>query len=1115
MIPVNPLNGQWNETMNETSHILVVDDEEIVAATLRDILEEEGYCVSSAGSGQEALELFQKHTFDVVVTDLIMEHGDGLSLIRTLSGLCPETIVIIVTGHGSIDTAVEAIRAGAYDYLIKPCNNDYLKATIKRGLEKKRLSQQLQTRTLQLERSSAELSQRTDQLSTLHDISANLQGFHDEYELLNHIAEGISTRLGFQKVFLGLLSEEGRKLQWRKAIDTSQSREESLEMRETPLATIREAMARSQKIGRSYYVRKPVPPSQSSGGPFPEAMDGGMRNDGWCFEGALLTPLAVEGEQEIRVGLLIIDASQNGHPPSPETVKILETFAHTARAALERVKLEKKLARIYDLTKEMNLASSVDEIVSIVVQAMGTILKFDHCSVNVMDKKRRVLTTVACLGFPEEELGREFSIDGDKGICAWVAQSGKIANIPDVRKDPRYAAGTSTTKSELAVPVKMKNKVYGVLNVESDRVAAFTDTDVRPLMALASHTAVAIEHSRLEEKLSALYVLNQEMALAKSLDDLLEIVLDGAQQILEFDHCALMFIDDEKDEVYVKKFRGFQKEIECLRLPLNEGKGITTIVANTGEPIYIPDVTLDPRYVQGLKETQSELAVPLKIRERIIGVFNVESCEKVAFDDNDFKLFMTLASQTAAAIEDTKLLEEIQQTKNFLENLVDSSVDAIITTDVRGRITFFSKGAENIFGFSSQEAVQQPASKYFVRGRSEAKRIMTMLYDHGKIQNFETEFYSKDGRILAVSLSASLLKNERGEVIGTVGISKDITEVKKLEKDMKETKNYLENLIEHSQDALYAIDLNGNVTMWNSGAEYLYGYTKGEVLGLCGDDLLDPKDHTRKTKDIIEKVRAFGRLVDEEVLRVRKDGKTIPVTTTFSPILDADGSMTGISVIDKDLSQRKRLEIALRKSNARLKDLSITDDLTLLYNRRYLKRKLEEEIKRSKRFGRSLAFVMIDIDHFKKYNDSHGHPRGDEVLKDLARIIVDNCRDVDLVARYGGEEFSMLLPETARSDAFQQAERVRMLIEDYSFEGEELQPDGRLTVSLGIAIYPDDAKSKREIVEFADRALYWAKESGRNQVKEFSQLKRAASHCHSSGYTAQVRGTREPMNGFD
>jgi len=179
------------------------------------------------------------------------------------------------------------------------------------------------------------------------------------------------------------------------------------------------------------------------------------------------------------------------------------------------------------------------------------------------------------------------------------------------------------------------------------------------------------------------------------------------------------------------------------------------------------------------------------------------------------------------------------------------------------------------------------------------------------------------------------------------------------------------------------------------------------------------------------------------------------------------------------------LETALRRSNARLKELSQSDDLTLLYNRRYLNQWLEEEIKRCKRFDRPMAFVMLDIDHFKKYNDTHGHPMGDRVLKQLAVLVLRHCREIDFVARYGGEEISIILPETDGLKATEQAERIRQLVEECHFEGEQSQPQGKLTISLGVAVYPEDAQNKEELVECADRALYMAKATGRNCVKRF------------------------------
>jgi diguanylate cyclase (GGDEF)-like protein len=162
--------------------------------------------------------------------------------------------------------------------------------------------------------------------------------------------------------------------------------------------------------------------------------------------------------------------------------------------------------------------------------------------------------------------------------------------------------------------------------------------------------------------------------------------------------------------------------------------------------------------------------------------------------------------------------------------------------------------------------------------------------------------------------------------------------------------------------------------------------------------------------------------------------------------------------------------------------LAITDGLTGLYNLRHLKRVLGEEVKRSLRYKRPLSFIMLDIDFFKIFNDNHGHPQGDEELRILSGLLQQNTRDVDSVFRYGGEEFSVIIPEVPKHEAYAMAERIRRFIQDYAFPYEEDQPDGNFTVSMGVASLPEDALSGEELVERADRALYRAKQTGRNKV---------------------------------
>jgi diguanylate cyclase (GGDEF)-like protein len=161
---------------------------------------------------------------------------------------------------------------------------------------------------------------------------------------------------------------------------------------------------------------------------------------------------------------------------------------------------------------------------------------------------------------------------------------------------------------------------------------------------------------------------------------------------------------------------------------------------------------------------------------------------------------------------------------------------------------------------------------------------------------------------------------------------------------------------------------------------------------------------------------------------------------------------------------------------------AITDGLTEIYNFRYFHYQLEREIKRSKRHWYKTSLIMIDIDNFKQYNDTNGHPAGDEVLKRIADTLRSNTRTSDIVARYGGEEFVLILPETPKSAAVKLAEKIRANVAQQTFFRGSTQPAGSITVSLGVACFPDDAQNTEDLVQRADEQLYRAKQSGKNRV---------------------------------
>ena len=174
---------------------------------------------------------------------------------------------------------------------------------------------------------------------------------------------------------------------------------------------------------------------------------------------------------------------------------------------------------------------------------------------------------------------------------------------------------------------------------------------------------------------------------------------------------------------------------------------------------------------------------------------------------------------------------------------------------------------------------------------------------------------------------------------------------------------------------------------------------------------------------------------------------------------------------------------ALTESNEVLSQLALRDGLTGLYNHRFFQESFAKELAKSKRLGINVSLLFIDVYYFKKFNDTHGHPMGDALLKELAEIFLVKFREADIVARYGGEEFVAILTNTAKDGAMLVAEQLRLKIENHSFAGREsIMPSGAVTISMGVATYPDDGDDASSLLTFADQALYRAKHNGRNMV---------------------------------
>jgi diguanylate cyclase (GGDEF)-like protein len=218
--------------------------------------------------------------------------------------------------------------------------------------------------------------------------------------------------------------------------------------------------------------------------------------------------------------------------------------------------------------------------------------------------------------------------------------------------------------------------------------------------------------------------------------------------------------------------------------------------------------------------------------------------------------------------------------------------------------------------------------------------------------------------------------------------------------------------------------------------------------------------------------------------------------------LEYEGACTDLLVFDSTpdvlpelFMQEVRTTYEKVRMHARWVSLANRDGLTMLYNHRYFQERLRQELSQVKRQDGSLSIVLLDVDHFKKYNDQNGHPAGDELLRQLSHLLASEIgnRESDILARYGGEEFVLMLPFTPLEGALIKAKRIQEAVAAHNFPHGEKQPLGCVSVSVGVAAYPANALDAAELIERADQALYAAKSAGRNQVVGYDSIPSASS----------------------
>ncbi|MDX1593057.1 MAG: diguanylate cyclase [Gammaproteobacteria bacterium] len=277
---------------------------------------------------------------------------------------------------------------------------------------------------------------------------------------------------------------------------------------------------------------------------------------------------------------------------------------------------------------------------------------------------------------------------------------------------------------------------------------------------------------------------------------------------------------------------------------------------------------------------------------------------------------------------------------------------------------------------------------------------------------------------------------------------------------LRNEQDKLATIILSAREGIVVTDGEGKVVLMNPAAEALVGKSIRQV---AAEGFLNLIDDPEGLRNLLER---DPQIKEPETVHFGNRVLSVYAATIRTP----QGGVVGSAALLRDITEEKRLEDRLRR-------LSTTDGLTGLFNRRHLDETLTVEVERARRYGAPLSIMMFDVDHFKRFNDEHGHDQGDRVLQAIAQAFQEHVRKVDVPCRYGGEEFLGILPGTTQAGAIIVAERLRRAVEHMEVDGL------KVTISIGVASLADlDAENATELVEAADDALYRAKRAGRNQV---------------------------------
>jgi sigma-B regulation protein RsbU (phosphoserine phosphatase) len=324
---------------------------------------------------------------------------------------------------------------------------------------------------------------------------------------------------------------------------------------------------------------------------------------------------------------------------------------------------------LFELGREVASVLDLDELLQKIPQLIARLTKYKAFAVYLLHPRRDELTIAYSVGYPEE-VARTLRVKVGHGLVGLAVAEGQPLLVNDVQADPRYVEAVPGSKAELVVPLRQKGRVIGALNLLSD--TAFSETDEAMLRQFASYVAISLENARLFEHereytstLETLADVAREFGSILNLDELLKRIALLTRRVVDYRTFGILLLDEETQELEMRVAVRYGDGSPTPRVKI--GDGLIGYAALHKEPVLVPDVSVDPRYIKVVEDVRSELAIPLLVKDRCIGVFDLESPELDAFTKTHVQILTLLASQAAVAIENARLYETIRANEVRLE----------------------------------------------------------------------------------------------------------------------------------------------------------------------------------------------------------------------------------------------------------------------------------------------------------------------------------------------------------------------------------------------------------------------------------------------------------------